>query len=46
MTLTTPELILFCMPLLGYMGGGFEAESRQPVLVFHQEGREIGLAVD
>lgn len=35
------------MPLLGYIGGGaFESEARQPVLVFHQEDREIGLAVD
>jgi two-component system chemotaxis sensor kinase CheA len=35
------------MPVLGYNGhAGFDAEARQPVLVFHQEGREIGLAVD
>lgn len=35
------------MPLLGYMGNSSaEAEARQPVLVFHQEDREIGLAVD
>ncbi|MCA0406739.1 MAG: chemotaxis protein CheW [Proteobacteria bacterium] len=35
------------MPLLGYMGNtSAEAEARQPVLVFHQENREIGLAVD
>jgi len=26
--------------------GGFEIETRQPVLVFHQEDREIGMAVD
>ena len=44
------------MPILGYMGhtgglgldgmGGFEMETRQPVLVFHQQDREIGMAVD
>lgn len=35
------------MPILGYAGhAGFEQESRQPVLVFHQEDREIGMAVD
>ena len=35
------------MPILGYMGhGGFEVDSRQPVLVFHQQDREIGMAVD
>jgi two-component system chemotaxis sensor kinase CheA len=39
------------MPILGYnnysgMGEGFELESRQPVLVFHQPDREIGMAVD
>jgi two-component system chemotaxis sensor kinase CheA len=35
------------MPILGYAGmDGFAAESRQPVLVFHQEEREIGMAVD
>lgn len=35
------------MPILGYAGmDGFAAESRQPVLVFHQEDREIGMAVD
>lgn len=35
------------MPILGYAGmDGYAAESRQPVLVFHQEDREIGMAVD
>ncbi len=35
------------MPILGYMPhSGFEMESRQPVLVFHQQDREIGMAVD
>ena len=36
------------MPLLGYAGAGtqHEPESRQPVLVFHQGDREIGMAVD
>ena len=35
------------MPILGYMShGGFELDSRQPVLVFHQQDREIGMAVD
>ncbi|MGL5446087.1 MAG: chemotaxis protein CheW [Rhabdaerophilum sp.] len=35
------------MPILGYAGmEGYAAESRQPVLVFHQEDREIGMAVD
>lgn len=35
------------MPILGYAGhGGFAVEARQPVLVFHQENREIGMAVD
>jgi two-component system chemotaxis sensor kinase CheA len=35
------------MPLLGYAGpGDFGPESRQPVLVFHQGDREIGMAVD
>lgn len=35
------------MPIVGYMPqNGFEMDSRQPVLVFHQEDREIGLAVD
>lgn len=35
------------MPILGYGGmDGLEPESRQPVLVFHQEDREIGMAVD
>ena len=35
------------MPLLGYSGvDGFGAETRQPVLVFHQGDREIGMAVD
>lgn len=35
------------MPIIGYMPQtGFEMDSRQPVLVFHQEDREIGLAVD
>lgn len=35
------------MPILGYVGmDGLEPESRQPVLVFHQEEREIGMAVD
>jgi two-component system chemotaxis sensor kinase CheA len=35
------------MPILGYMPqGGFEVDSRQPVLVFHQQDREIGMAVD
>jgi two-component system chemotaxis sensor kinase CheA len=35
------------MPILGYSGmDGLEPESRQPVLVFHQQDREIGMAVD
>jgi two-component system chemotaxis sensor kinase CheA len=35
------------MPILGYVPhGGFEVDSRQPVLVFHQPDREIGMAVD
>ncbi|HRE22486.1 MAG TPA: chemotaxis protein CheW, partial [Rhabdaerophilum sp.] len=35
------------MPILGYIPqGGFEVDSRQPVLVFHQPDREIGMAVD
>jgi two-component system, chemotaxis family, sensor kinase CheA len=35
------------MPILGYSGhAGFEVEARQPVLVFHQQDREIGMAVD
>jgi two-component system, chemotaxis family, sensor kinase CheA len=35
------------MPILGYAGmDGLGPESRQPVLVFHQEEREIGMAVD
>ncbi|MCA0401920.1 MAG: chemotaxis protein CheW [Proteobacteria bacterium] len=35
------------MPILGYMDhGGFDVDSRQPVLVFHQHDREIGMAVD
>lgn len=35
------------MPILGYQPqGGFDLESRQPVLVFHQQDREIGMAVD
>lgn len=35
------------MPILGYGGmEGLEPESRQPVLVFHQADREIGMAVD
>ncbi|KAF0229585.1 MAG: two-component system chemotaxis family sensor kinase [Beijerinckiaceae bacterium] len=35
------------MPILGYIPqDGFEIDSRQPVLVFHQQDREIGMAVD
>lgn len=35
------------MPILGYMGhDGFDVDARQPVLVFHQPDREIGMAVD
>jgi len=35
------------MPILGYIPhDGFDVESRQPVLVFHQPDREIGMAVD
>ena len=35
------------MPILGYTGhAGFDHEARQPVLVFHQHDREIGMAVD
>ncbi len=35
------------MPILGYQPqGGFDLEARQPVLVFHQQDREIGMAVD
>jgi two-component system chemotaxis sensor kinase CheA len=35
------------MPILGYQPqSGFEIEARQPVLVFHQPDREIGMAVD
>lgn len=35
------------MPILGYAGiDGYLPESRQPVLVFHQDEREIGMAVD
>jgi two-component system, chemotaxis family, sensor kinase CheA len=31
---------------MGEGSGGFEMETRQPVLVFHQQDREIGMAVD
>ena len=35
------------MPIPGYMThSGFDVDSRQPVLVFHQHDREIGMAVD
>ncbi|CAN1531805.1 Signal transduction response regulator, receiver domain [Rhabdaerophilaceae bacterium] len=35
------------MPILGYAGmEGYLPESRQPVLVFHRDDREIGMAVD
>jgi two-component system chemotaxis sensor kinase CheA len=35
------------MPILGYQPqGGFDLDARQPVLVFHQQDREIGMAVD
>jgi two-component system, chemotaxis family, sensor kinase CheA len=35
------------MPILGYMpSGSFDLDARQPVLVFHQQDREIGMAVD
>ncbi|MCZ8185059.1 MAG: hybrid sensor histidine kinase/response regulator [Beijerinckiaceae bacterium] len=35
------------MPILGYQPqAGFDLEARQPVLVFHQQDREIGMAVD